>query len=215
MRREGVKLMDIGTTTKQKTDMEECLPGVITNINIESKKFIIILLKKNPFNKLGISMKRKQTLIWKLPECAPTLVIPIPSTVLPFCRSSSSSSCSSSSSSSSSSSPVLKWKQKEQWWSTTVFQRKSSSSSFPILPSFLPSLILRWPCTKMKDRQLMMSKQMRECVFQLLSSTGNGWWCNSVLIGSVTRCNRSMGFMNHCVLKQAAVLHNHGERSET
>jgi hypothetical protein len=63
MQREGVKLMDIGTTTKQKTDMEDCLPGVITNINIESKKLIIILLK-NPFNKeLGISMKRKQTLI--------------------------------------------------------------------------------------------------------------------------------------------------------
>ncbi len=81
--------------------------------------------------------------------------------------------------------------------------------------SFLSSLILRWPCTKTKDRQLMMNKQMRECVFHLLSSTGNGWWCNSVLIGSVTRCNSSMGFMNHCVLKQAAVLHNHGERSET
>jgi hypothetical protein len=64
MQREGVELMDIGTTTKQKTDMEDCLPGVITNISIESKNLIIILLKKNPFNKeLGISMKRKQTLI--------------------------------------------------------------------------------------------------------------------------------------------------------
>jgi uncharacterized spore protein YtfJ len=64
MQREGVELMDIGTTTKQKTDMEDCLPGVITNINIETKKFNNNLTKKNPFNKeLGISMKRKQTLI--------------------------------------------------------------------------------------------------------------------------------------------------------
>jgi len=51
MQREGVKLMDIGTTTKQKTDMEDCLPGVITNINIESKKLIIILLKKTHLTK--------------------------------------------------------------------------------------------------------------------------------------------------------------------
>ncbi len=51
MQREGVKLMDIGTTTKQKTDIEDCLPGVITNINIESKKLIIILLKKTHLTK--------------------------------------------------------------------------------------------------------------------------------------------------------------------
>jgi hypothetical protein len=51
MQREGVKLTDIGTTTKQKTDMEACLPGVITNINIESKKLIIILLKNTHLTK--------------------------------------------------------------------------------------------------------------------------------------------------------------------
>lgn len=51
MLREGVKLMDIGTTTKQKTDMEACLPGVITNINIESKKLIIVLLKNTHLTK--------------------------------------------------------------------------------------------------------------------------------------------------------------------
>jgi hypothetical protein len=43
--------MDIGTATKQKTDMEDCLPGVITNINIESKKLIIILLKNTHLTK--------------------------------------------------------------------------------------------------------------------------------------------------------------------
>ncbi len=52
--------MDIGTTTKQKTDMEDCLPDVITNTKIESKKLIIILLKKNPFNKRAWNLHEEE-----------------------------------------------------------------------------------------------------------------------------------------------------------